>query len=133
MDKKEFSIACYLIKKALLANGQNVIPSVLPPNLLIEPISSIPLSSSVPPMFPVSFPPSPPTYSLQNAATVPQPILFPATPTGRPHSAILPQSQSTIPPLTSLPLMPSANPIPQVNPALIPGAIATPIANLNNL
>lgn len=45
LDKKEFSIACCLIKK-VLTNGQNILPTSLPSSLLIEPSQNSSLVSS---------------------------------------------------------------------------------------
>ncbi len=64
LDKKEFSIACCLIKR-VLTSGATVLPSSLPSSLLIEPaqnptVASPPVqqhSTSNSPLFNASFPP----------------------------------------------------------------------------
>jgi hypothetical protein len=91
LDKKEFSIACYLIKKALTSpQGVAVIPAYMPKGLLVEPVvaasAPAPVNNGFPlipppqttpqPLFTANFPPvvSPTTMT----TPMPQVSLFPA-------------------------------------------------------
>lgn len=119
LDKKEFSIACYLIKK-VLTNGQIVLPSLLPANLLIEPISIQPATI---PLFPATFPTSTPNNFSTSLFTTSPPQLVPNT-----RMPSVPSSTST----SNLMFQQSATITSQkINPTLLAGAIATPIATVN--
>ena len=120
LDKKEFSIACYLIKK-VLTNGQIVLPSLLPANLLIEPISIQPATI---PLFPATFPTSTPNNFSTSLFTTSPPqlvpnIRMPSVPTSSTSTNNLMFQQSAT--ITSQ----------KINPTLLAGAIATPIATVN--
>ncbi len=147
LDKKEFSIACYLIKK-ILTNGQIILPTILPSSLLIEPTVTLinpPNSTGSVPLIPASFPTSSPTFSTNfntNTTNV-SPILFPAASTPALNqfnpTTIAPTTTNTsnrMPTTTSIPLFQNTTtniPNPKITPSLIPGAVVTPLVNVNNL
>lgn len=76
LDKKEFSIACSLIKKCL-TNGPTVLPATLPNSMLIEPTSPVISKSTVnTPLFNAQFPvAATPVTSITSPITTP--AIFP--------------------------------------------------------
>lgn len=129
LDKKEFSIACCLIKKTL-TNGAASLPTTLPSSLLIEPTTSPaqqPQSNS--PLFNATFPsnPSPVTPTTQ------QPNLFP----GLSMSSLTPSlnNQSNQPRMLSTPqgqsnLVSTAG-ISMSMSSLVPGSMPTSFTQAN--
>lgn len=88
LDKREFSIACSLIKK-VLTNGEKILPATLPPTMLIDPTvntslgSSTPLTTPIQPLFPASFPAANLSSTSSNSMSSSNilPSLFPTTTT----------------------------------------------------
>ncbi len=127
LDNKEFSIACFIIKKVLThPQGAGIVPTVIPSTLLIDPQSA----ASTPITSPTSSLTSPPQIAPLPTAVVSPPILGS-------NVSSAPLFQANFPPMTSntQPLMGSA---PNVNnPAVLPGAVRLPgLANAplgNNL
>ena len=112
LDNKEFSIACFIIKKVLThPQGAAIVPAVIPNSLLIDPTSN-PVTS--------------PTSSL----TSPPPQIVPLTTTTTTAASPptfgsnVPLFQANFPPMSTQPLLGSA---PNVNnPVSLPGAVRLP-------
>ena len=110
LDRKEFSIACFLIKKCLTSlQGAACLPAELPSSLLLDPVQ--PGSSTIPNILPPSVVP---TISSTNTPLFN--ATFPSQPTPTP------------PPITNV----TASIMSQSSITPMPGSIFTPLVPLNS-